>query len=80
MVATPERFTSGLTIKVSFIHHASNTLLIIYNTSAVPLMFAVTACGHHLRLATMVFLAASRSSQTLDTIFLTTINSVVLIK
>jgi hypothetical protein len=78
MAVTQVKFINMLIMLVSSIHHANNTRVSTYNTSVVPLMFAVTAFGHHPDLMMMVYLAASPLSLTLSTMSLSTISSVVL--
>ena len=77
MVVIPLRFTNMLMILVSFTLPASSILHIIYNTTVKPLMFAVTASGHHPDPMMMAFLAASRSNLILATTFQSTTSFLV---
>lgn len=52
MVEILELSTNGLMTTDLFTHHASNMLRTIFKDVSVnQLMFAVSACGHHLQLA-----------------------------
>jgi hypothetical protein len=60
MVVTLAKCINTHMMSVLSTPHANNIRVSTYNTSVVPLMFAVTAFGHHPDLMMMAYLAVSQ--------------------